>query len=59
VRWSAAQWQARVQERLAQSVLQSGVRVESPVWAGVVQEAMALGGVVQDLERWSRTLGAS
>lgn len=55
---SAVQWQSRVQERLAQAVLQSGVRVDSPVWAGVVQEAVALGGVVQDLERWSRTLGA-
>jgi len=59
VQLSAAQWQVRVQERLAQAVLQSGVRVDSPGWAGVVQEAMALGGVVQDLERWSRTLGAS
>ena len=58
VRLSAAQWQAQVRERLAQSVLQSGIRVDSPVWGGVVQEAMALGGVVQDLERWSRTLGA-
>lgn len=58
VRLSAGQWQAQVQERLAQSVLQSGIRVHSPLWGGVVQDAMALGGVVQDLERWSRSLGA-
>lgn len=35
---------------------QSGVRVEAPAWLAVVAEAMALGGVVQDLERWSGSL---
>jgi hypothetical protein len=29
------------------------------VWSSVVTDALALGGVVQDLERWSGTLGGS
>jgi hypothetical protein len=27
------------------------------VWSAVVVDALALGGVVQDLERWSGSLG--
>lgn len=52
-----AQWQERVQQRLQEALFQSGVRVESPVWHAVVADAMELGSVVQDLERWSGALG--
>jgi len=51
-----AQWQARVQARMQASLFQSGVRVESPVWNSVIAEALTLGAVVQDLERWSGAL---
>jgi hypothetical protein len=51
-----AQWQARVQERLQKPLYQSGVQVDSPAWRAVVAEALPLGDVVQDLERWSGTL---
>ena len=54
---SQAQWQERVQQRLQEALFQSGVRVESPVWNAVVADAMELGSVVQDLERWSGALG--
>lgn len=53
---SPAQWQARVLERLQKPLYQSGVRVDSPVWASVVAEALPMGDVVQDLERWSWAL---
>ncbi len=52
-----AQWQEHVQQRLQEALFQSGVRVESPVWRAVVADAMELGSVVQDLERWSGALG--
>ena len=51
------QWQHRVQERMQTALFQSGVRITSPVWNAVVAEAQSLGGVVQDLERWSGSLG--
>ncbi|MBK7002451.1 MAG: hypothetical protein IPH35_21615 [Rhodoferax sp.] len=54
---SQAQWQERVQQRLQEAFFQSGVRVESPVWNAVVADAIELGSVVQDLERWSGALG--
>lgn len=50
------EWQDHVARRMAQAMYQSGVRVEAPAWLAVVAEAMALGGVVQDLERWSGSL---
>lgn len=53
----ADRWQQLVEQRMAQSVCQSGVRAESPVWNAVVADALMLGGVVQDLERWSDSLG--
>jgi hypothetical protein len=54
--WSPDQWQARVQDRLQKPLYQSGVRVESPVWRALVDEALPMEGLVQDLERWSGTL---
>jgi len=54
-----AQWQQQIQQRMQEALFQSGVRVASPVWSAVVADALALGGVVQDLERWSGTLGGS
>jgi hypothetical protein len=50
-------WQQRVEQRMQSGLFQSGVRVSSPVWEAVVAEAQALGDVVQDLERWSGSLG--
>ena len=55
----AAQWQQLVQTRMADALYQSGVRVAAPAWNAVVAEAMALGVVVQDLERWSGAMGGS
>jgi len=52
-------WQQQIQQRMQEALFQSGVRVASPVWSSVVADALALGGVVQDLERWSGTLGGS
>ncbi len=52
-------WQQQIQQRMQEALFQSGVRVASPVWSSVVTDALALGGVVQDLERWSGTLGGS
>jgi len=52
-------WQQQIQQRMQEALFQSGVRVASPVWSAVVADALALGGVVQDLERWSGTLGGS
>ncbi len=54
-----AKWQQQIQQRMQEALFQSGVRVASPVWSAVVADALALGGVVQDLERWSGTLGGS
>lgn len=50
------EWQDQVARRMTQAMYQFGVRVEAPAWQAVVTEAMALGGVVQDLERWSGSL---
>jgi len=50
-------WQQQIQQRMQEALAQSGVRVVSPVWSAVVADALALGGVVQDLERWSGALG--
>nr|WP_315464569.1 hypothetical protein [uncultured Rhodoferax sp.] len=55
----AAKWQQQIQQRMQEALFQSGVRVASPVWSAVVADALALGGVVQDLERWSGSLGGS
>ena len=55
----AAKWQHQIQQRMQEALFQSGVRVASPVWSAVVVDALALGGVVQDLERWSGSLGGS
>lgn len=52
-------WRQQIQQRMQEALFQSGVRVASPVWSSVVTDALALGGVVQDLERWSGTLGGS
>lgn len=52
-----AQWQALVQERMQLGLFQSGVRVDSTAWSAVVADALALGGVVTDLEKWSDALG--
>lgn len=52
-------WRQQIQQRMQEALFQSGVRVASPVWTSVVTDALALGGVVQDLERWSGTLGGS
>jgi hypothetical protein len=54
-----SKWQQQIQQRMQEALFQSGVRVASPVWSSVVTDALALGGVVQDLERWSGTLGGS
>lgn len=54
-----SKWQQQIQQRMQEALFQSGVRVASPVWSSVVTDALALGGVVQDLERWSGTFGAS
>lgn len=54
-----SKWQQQIQQRMQEALFQSGVRVASPVWTSVVTDALALGGVVQDLERWSGTLGGS
>ncbi|MDH4451105.1 MAG: hypothetical protein QE265_11040 [Rhodoferax sp.] len=43
--------------RMQEVLFQSGVRVDSAVWSAVVADALALGSVVQDLERWSGRLG--
>lgn len=51
-----AQWQRLVQQRAAEGLHQSGVRVNSPAWNAIVADALPLGGVVQDLERWSSGL---
>ncbi|WP_293661279.1 hypothetical protein [Rhodoferax sp. OV413] len=52
-----AQWQALVQERMQLGLFHSGVRVDSSAWNAVVADALALGGVVTDLEKWSDALG--
>jgi hypothetical protein len=52
-----SKWQQLIQQRMQEALSQSGVRVTSPIWSAVVAEALALGNVVQDLERWSGTLG--
>lgn len=52
-------WRQQIQQRMQEALFQSGVRVASPVWSSVVTDALVLGGVVQDLERWSGTLGGS
>lgn len=53
----ASQWQQHIEQRMQEALFQSGVRVSSAVWSAVVADALALGGVVQDLERWSGSLG--
>lgn len=53
---SPDQWQERVQERLQKPLYQSGVRVDSPAWVAVVKDALSMGEIVQDLERWSGAL---
>lgn len=53
---SPDQWQVRVQERLQKPLYQSGVRVDSPAWVAVVKDALSMGEIVQDLERWSGAL---
>lgn len=52
-------WAQRVHMRLQDALLQSGVRVDAPAWREVVAEALTLGGVVQDLERWSGSLAGA
>lgn len=52
-------WRTQVQMRLQEPLFQSGVRLDSAAWSSVVEEALVLGGVVQDLERWSGTVGGS
>jgi hypothetical protein len=49
----APRWQQLVQQRTQQALFQTGVRVDHPAWRAVVADAVRLGGVVQDLERWS------
>jgi hypothetical protein len=49
-------WQMQVQKRMQEALFQSGVRVDSAAWRTVVEDALTLGGVVQDLERWSGSL---
>jgi hypothetical protein len=52
-----AQWQLMVQERMQLGLFQSGVRVDASAWTAVVADALALGGVVTDLEKWSDAFG--
>jgi hypothetical protein len=49
----AARWQQLLQQRTQQALFQTGVRVDHPAWRAVVADALSLGSVVQDLERWS------
>lgn len=49
----AARWQQLLQQRTQQALFQTGVRVNHAAWSAVVADALTLGGVVQDLERWS------
>jgi hypothetical protein len=49
----AARWQQLLQQRTQQALFQTGVRVDHRAWRAVVADALSLGGVVQDLERWS------
>jgi hypothetical protein len=49
----AGRWQQILQQRTQQALFQTGVRVNDPGWRAVVVEALSLGGVVQELERWS------
>lgn len=54
----ADRWKLLLQQRTQQALFQTGVRVNDPAWRSVVAEAMTLGGVVQDLERWSSSFGS-
>lgn len=36
----------------------SGVRVESPAWAGIVKDALSVSSVLVSLDKWSGALGA-
>jgi len=52
-------WQQQIRQRMQEALFQSGVRVASTTWSAVVAEALSLGAVVQDLERWSGSLGGT
>ncbi|WP_296510791.1 hypothetical protein [Rhodoferax sp.] len=54
---TSGQWESLLLQRMQEPLFQSGVRVESAAWNSVVTEALKLGVVVQDLERWSGVLG--
>lgn len=55
----ASLWQQQIRQRMQEALFQSGVRVASPAWSAVVADALTLGAVVQDLERWSGSLGGA